>query len=92
MIYTWCRLAPSSTVEEKERNENYPAQNEDPQDVVIVLGICTDNFSIIVFLHWLLFGRSNVEREAQYTNTKAAVKQLRRDGPFEMLRTGRKYR
>ncbi len=35
MIYTWC----SSTVEEKERNENYPKfmKNADPQDVVIVL-------------------------------------------------------
>ncbi len=86
---------PSSTVEEKERNENYRfMKNADPQDVVIVLGVCVLIISIIVFCTGLLLGRSNVKREAQYTNTKARCKTVGGEWAIRrnVTRTGRKYR
>lgn len=50
-------------------------KNADPQDVVIVLGVCVLIISIIVFLHWAAVWEDQMsEREAQYTNTKARCK------------------
>lgn len=50
-------------------------KNADPQDVVIVFGVCVLIISIIVFLHWAAVWEDQMsEREAQYTNTKARCK------------------
>ena len=50
-------------------------KNADPQDVVIVLGVCVLIISTIVFLHWATVWEHQMsEREAQYMNTKARCK------------------
>ncbi len=69
MIYTFgARLAPGSTVEEKEiRNGNYPKfmkNDADPQDVVIVLGVYVLIISIIrLFLHWAVVWADQMSSE-----------------------------
>ncbi len=70
------------------------AKNADPQDVVMSRCIrALDNF--VLSLHRAaVWADQSLSREAHHTNTKARCKTVSwwRDGPFEMLYDGGKYR